>query len=60
MAGYNFPRTKRRRHAQKHDLNGDSFLDLQEVKRMLEVLQVTLTHIETKSMITEVDKDGDG
>lgn len=44
----------------KYDINGDNFLDLQEVKRMMELMKVTMTHIETKQAIAEIDKDKDG
>ena len=44
----------------KYDVNGDNMLDLQEVKRMMELMKVTMTHIETKQAIAEIDKDKDG
>jgi len=44
----------------KFDVNKDGYLSLEEVKGMMEKLGVTKTHLETKAMIKEVDKDQDG
>jgi len=45
---------------QKYDVDKDQFLNLEEVKGMMEKLGVTKTHLQTKAMIKEVDKDQDG
>ncbi|KAF3425302.1 hypothetical protein E2986_10770 [Frieseomelitta varia] len=42
------------------DAGHDGFLDLAELKRMMEVLGAPQTHLGLKAMIQEVDEDGDG
>ncbi|KAK1129946.1 hypothetical protein K0M31_019640 [Melipona bicolor] len=42
------------------DAGHDGFLDLSELKRMMEVLGAPQTHLGLKAMIQEVDEDGDG
>lgn len=44
----------------RFDDGHDGFLDLAELKRMMEVLGAPQTHIGLKTMIKEVDEDGDG
>ncbi|XP_033335656.1 EF-hand domain-containing protein D2 homolog Swip-1 isoform X2 [Megalopta genalis] len=44
----------------RFDDGHDGFLDLSELKRMMEVLGAPQTHLGLKSMIQEVDEDGDG
>ncbi|GAU97562.1 hypothetical protein RvY_08836 [Ramazzottius varieornatus] len=43
-----------------HDVNKDNFIDLDELKRMMEKLGAPQTHLALKSMISEVDEDEDG
>jgi len=43
-----------------YDIGGDGFLDLEELKRMMEKLKCPQTHMGLKTMIKEVDEDGDG
>ncbi|CAG9564747.1 unnamed protein product [Danaus chrysippus] len=43
----------------KFDEGRDGFLDLNEVKRMMERLGAPQTHLGLKAMIAEVDEDGD-
>ncbi|XP_046989618.1 EF-hand domain-containing protein D2 homolog [Schistocerca americana] len=43
----------------KYDEGGDGYLDLNEVKRMMERLGAPQTHLSLKAMIKEVDEDGD-
>ena len=44
----------------RFDAGHDGFLDLAELKRMMEVLGAPQTHLGLKAMIQEVDEDGDG
>lgn len=44
----------------KFDLGGDGFLDLLEMKLMMERLGAPQTHLGLKKMISEVDEDQDG
>eukprot|EP00727_Mastigamoeba_balamuthi_P009880 m51a1_g5514 hypothetical protein (420) ;mRNA; r:394800-396978 len=44
----------------KYDRNGDGVLDLEELKYMMEHLQMPQTHLGLKAMIKEVDEDTDG
>lgn len=43
-----------------HDVNKDSFICMEELKRMMEKLGAPQTHLALKRMITEVDEDRDG
>nr|CAD7447410.1 unnamed protein product [Timema bartmani] len=43
----------------KYDDGHDGYLDLGEMKRMMEKLGAPQTHLGLKSMIAEVDEDGD-
>ena len=43
----------------RFDDGHDGFLDLAELKRMMEVLGAPQTHLGLKAMIQEVDEDGD-
>uniref|UniRef100_A0A0A9YSP2 EF-hand domain-containing protein CG10641 n=1 Tax=Lygus hesperus TaxID=30085 RepID=A0A0A9YSP2_LYGHE len=43
----------------KYDEGRDGFLDLTELKRMMEKLGAPQTHLGLKAMIKEVDEDGD-
>ncbi|XP_063243289.1 EF-hand domain-containing protein D2 homolog [Bacillus rossius redtenbacheri] len=43
----------------KYDDGRDGFLDLEEMKRMMEKLGAPQTHLGLKGMIKEVDEDGD-
>ncbi|KAF5270645.1 hypothetical protein FQA39_LY01383 [Lamprigera yunnana] len=44
----------------KYNTNKDGYLSLNELKRMMEELGAPQTHIALKTMISEVDEDGDG
>lgn len=44
----------------KFDQNKDGYLDLPDLKRMMEILGAPQTHLGLKAMIAEVDEDGDG
>jgi len=44
----------------KYDVGGDGYLDLEELKITMERLSAPQTHLSLKSMIKEVDEDGDG
>jgi len=44
----------------RFDDGRDGYLDLSELKRMMEVLGAPQTHLGLKAMIQEVDEDGDG
>jgi len=44
----------------RFDDGHDGYLDLSELKRMMEVLGAPQTHLGLKAMIQEVDEDGDG
>ncbi|XP_055335237.1 EF-hand domain-containing protein D2-like [Paramacrobiotus metropolitanus] len=43
-----------------HDINKDHFIDMEELKRMMEKLGAPQTHLALKHMISEVDEDKDG
>lgn len=43
----------------RYDEGQDGYLDLGELKRMMEKLQAPQTHLGLKAMIKEVDEDGD-
>lgn len=43
----------------KFDVGHDSFIDLPELKRMMEILGAPQTHLTLKEMIKEVDEDQD-
>ncbi|CAB4005157.1 EF-hand domain-containing D2 [Paramuricea clavata] len=43
-----------------YDVNNDKFLDLMEMKLMMEKLQAPQTHVGLKNMIAEIDEDNDG
>ena len=43
----------------RYDDGRDGFLDLEELKRMMEKLGAPQTHLDLKAMIKEVDEDGD-
>ncbi|GIX97916.1 EF-hand domain-containing protein D2 [Caerostris darwini] len=43
----------------KFDLGHDGFIDLEELKRMMELLGAPQTHLALKEMIKEVDEDND-
>nr|CAD7203248.1 unnamed protein product [Timema douglasi] len=45
--------------ASMYDDGRDGYLDLGEMKRMMEKLGAPQTHLGLKSMIAEVDEDGD-
>eukprot|EP01101_Sappina_pedata_P012982 TRINITY_DN9308_c0_g1_i1.p2 TRINITY_DN9308_c0_g1~~TRINITY_DN9308_c0_g1_i1.p2 ORF type:complete len:167 (+),score=106.79 TRINITY_DN9308_c0_g1_i1:15-515(+) len=44
----------------KYDTSNDGFIDLQELKYMMEKLGCPQTHLGLKAMIKEVDEDNDG
>lgn len=44
----------------RFDQNKDGYLDLPDLKRMMEILGAPQTHLGLKAMIAEVDEDGDG
>lgn len=44
----------------RYDAGGDSFIDLMELKLMMEKLGAPQTHLGLKDMIREVDEDFDG
>eukprot|EP00050_Salpingoeca_kvevrii_P016675 m.57565 g.57565 ORF g.57565 m.57565 type:complete len:215 (+) comp7089_c0_seq1:42-686(+) len=44
----------------QYDTGGDGYIDLQELKLMMEKLGAPQTHVALKSMIKEVDEDYDG
>lgn len=44
----------------RYDVGNDGFLDLAELKVMMEKLQAPQTHLGLKAMIAEVDEDQDG
>ncbi|XP_067658847.1 EF-hand domain-containing protein D2-like [Haliotis asinina] len=43
----------------KYDVNNDKFIDLMELKLMMEKLGAPQTHVSLKNMINEVDEDKD-
>jgi len=45
---------------QRYDSGKDGFIDLMELKYMMEKLEAPQTHLGLKSMIKEVDEDNDG
>ena len=44
----------------RYDVNNDKFLDLMEMKLMMEKLEAPQTHVGLKQMIAEIDEDNDG
>lgn len=44
----------------RYDVNNDHYLDLMEMKQMMEKLGAPQTHIGLKNMIAEIDEDNDG
>lgn len=44
----------------RYDINNDHYLDLMEMKQMMEKLGAPQTHIGLKNMIAEIDEDNDG
>ena len=44
----------------RYDVGKDKFIDLPELKLMMEKLGAPQTHLGLKAMITEVDEDQDG
>lgn len=44
----------------KYDVNNDHYLDLMEMKQMMEKLGAPQTHVGLKNMIAEIDEDNDG
>ena len=44
----------------RYDIGKDGFLDLEELKRMMEKIGAPQTHLGLKAMIKEVDEDDDG
>lgn len=44
----------------RYDYGKDGFLDLTELKVMMEKIQAPQTHLGLKAMIAEVDEDNDG
>lgn len=44
----------------RYDTGNDGFLDLLELKYMMEKLQAPQTHLGLKTMIAEIDEDNDG
>ena len=44
----------------RYDVNNDHYLDLMEMKQMMEKLGAPQTHIGLKNMIAEIDEDSDG
>ncbi|XKL60751.1 hypothetical protein PGB90_007808 [Kerria lacca] len=47
------------RRYNSYDEGRDGFLDLEELKRMMEKIGAPQTHLDLKAMIKEVDEDGD-
>ena len=43
----------------RFDVGHDNFIDLEELKRMMELLGAPQTHLTLKDMIKEVDEDND-
>ncbi|CAH3038133.1 unnamed protein product [Porites lobata] len=43
-----------------YDVNNDHYLDLMEMKQMMEKLGAPQTHVGLKAMIAEIDEDNDG
>ena len=44
----------------RYDVKNDHFLDLMEMKQMMEKLGAPQTHVGLKAMIAEIDEDNDG
>lgn len=44
----------------RFNINRSGYLDITDLKRMMETLGAPQTHLGLKSMIAEVDEDGDG
>ena len=44
----------------RYDVNNDHYLDLMEMKQMMEKLGAPQTHVGLKAMIAEIDEDNDG
>lgn len=44
----------------RYDVNNDHYLDLMEMKQMMEKLGAPQTHVGLKNMIAEIDEDNDG
>ncbi len=44
----------------RYDTGKDKFIDLQELKYMMEKLEAPQTHLALKEMIKEIDEDFDG
>ena len=57
--------SKKKKHKQnyilfyRYDVNNDKKLDLEELKVMMEKLQIPQTHLGLKEMIRQVDDDQD-
>ncbi|KAI9578449.1 hypothetical protein GQX74_009023 [Glossina fuscipes] len=49
-----------KRYHEKYDIGRDGYLDLTELKYMMEKLGAPQTHLGLKQMIQEVDEDNDG
>jgi len=43
-----------------YDLDGNGFIDMMELKYMMEQLKAPQTHLQLKAMIKDVDEDNDG
>lgn len=44
----------------RYDVNNDHYLDLMEMKILMEKLGAPQTHVGLKTMIAEIDEDNDG
>lgn len=44
----------------RYDVNNDHYLDVMEMKLLMEKLGAPQTHVGLKNMITEIDEDNDG
>lgn len=44
----------------RYDVNNDKYLDMMEMKLMMEKLGAPQTHVGLKNMIAEIDEDNDG
>ena len=44
----------------RYDVDNDHYLDLMEMKQMMEKLGAPQTHVGLKAMIAEIDEDNDG
>lgn len=44
----------------RYDVNNDHYLDLMEMKFLMEKLDAPQTHVGLKAMIAEIDEDNDG